>query len=222
MFKKGDSIHSSSDLMENLKTKSCKIQSLKSMFHCIGLNGKFLHFRRDGPFLKRLVICDENWIFDDNVTRKRQWCRPWEAPKPTPNKNLHSKKLMICVWWDMEGIYELLGPNKIINSEVYCQQLDRVNERLKEKRPHLVNRKGVVFHQDNAHPHVSKMTQLKIKELNWEILDHPPYSPDLAPSDYHLFRLQNHLNNKKFERFEEVNDAILAYFESKPRSFYKT
>jgi hypothetical protein len=33
--------------------------------------------------------------------------------------------------------------------------------------------------------------------------------------------LQNHLNNKKFERFKEVNDAIPAYFESKPRSFYK-
>jgi hypothetical protein len=33
--------------------------------------------------------------------------------------------------------------------------------------------------------------------------------------------LQNHLNNKKFESFEEVNDAILAYFESKPISFYK-
>jgi histone-lysine N-methyltransferase SETMAR len=66
------------------------------------------------------------------------------------------------------------------------------------------------------------MTQQKIKELNWEILDHPPYSPDLAPSDYHLFRsLQNHLNNKKFERYEQVSDAIIAYFESKPRSFYK-
>jgi histone-lysine N-methyltransferase SETMAR len=66
------------------------------------------------------------------------------------------------------------------------------------------------------------MTQKKIKKLNWEILDHPPYSPDLAPSDYHLFRsLQHHINNKKFERFEEVNDAILAYVESKPRSFYK-
>jgi histone-lysine N-methyltransferase SETMAR len=66
------------------------------------------------------------------------------------------------------------------------------------------------------------MMQQKIKELNWEILDHPPYSPDLAPSDYHLLRsLRNHLNNKKFERFEEVSDAILAYFESKPRRFYK-
>jgi histone-lysine N-methyltransferase SETMAR len=91
--------------------------------------------------------------------------------------------------------------------------LDRVNESLKEKRPHLVNKKGVVFYQDNARTHVSKMTQQKIKELNWEISDHQPYSPDLAPSDYHLFRsLQNHLNNKKFVRFEEVNDAILAYF----------
>jgi histone-lysine N-methyltransferase SETMAR len=109
-----------------------------------------------------------------------------------------------------------------MNSEVYCRQLDRVNECLEEKRPHLVSRKGVVFHQDNARPHVSKMTQQKIKELNWEILDHPPYSPDLAPPDYNLFRsLQNHLNNNKFERFEEVNDAILAYFESKPRSCYK-
>jgi hypothetical protein len=59
-------------------------------------------------------------------------------------------------------------------------------------------------------------------KLNWEILDHPPYSPDLAPYDYHLFRsLQNHLNTQKFEGFEEVNDAILAYFESKPRRFYK-
>jgi histone-lysine N-methyltransferase SETMAR len=100
--------------------------------------------------------------------------------------------------------------------------LDRVNECLKEKRPHLVNRKGVVFHQDSARPHASEMTQQKIKELNWEILDHPPYSLDLAPSDYHLFRsLQSHLNNNKFERFEEVNHAILEYFESKPRRFYK-
>jgi histone-lysine N-methyltransferase SETMAR len=94
----------------------------------------------------------------------------------------------LCLVGYGRDLYQLLRPNKTINYEVYCQQLDRVNECLKEKRPHLVNRKGVVFHQDNARPHVSKMTQQKIKELNWEILDHPPYSPDLAPSDYHLFR----------------------------------
>jgi hypothetical protein len=84
----------------------------------------------------------------------------------------------LCLVGYVRDLYELLRPNKTINCEVYCQQLGRVNECLKEKRPHLVNRKGVVFHQDNARPHVSKMTQQKIKELNWEILDHPLYSPD--------------------------------------------
>jgi hypothetical protein len=65
----------------------------------------------------------------------------------------------LCLVGYGRDLYELLRPNKTKNSEVYCQQLDRVNECLKEKRPNLVNRKGVVFHQDNARPHVSKMTQ---------------------------------------------------------------
>jgi hypothetical protein len=60
-------------------------------------------------------------------------------------------------------LYELLRPNKTINSEVYCQQLNRVNECLKGKRPHLVNKKGIVFHQDNARPHASEMTLQKNK-----------------------------------------------------------
>jgi hypothetical protein len=32
-----------------------------------------------------------------------------------------------------------------------------------------------------------KLTQERIQELKWELLEHPPYSPDLAPSDFHLF-----------------------------------
>jgi len=58
------------------------------------------------------------------------------------------------------------------------------------------DRKGVVFHHDNA---TSLTTRQKLRELDWEILMHPPYSPDLALSDYHLFRsLQNSLNDVKF------------------------
>jgi hypothetical protein len=96
----------------------------------------------------------------------------------------------LCLAGYGRDLHELLRPNKTINSEVYCQQLDRVNECLKANRQHLVNRKGVVFHQDNARPHVSEMTQQKTEELNWEILDHPPYSPDLAPWDNLFTSLQ--------------------------------
>ena len=44
------------------------------------------------------------------------------------------------------------------------------------------------------------MTRQKLEEFGWEVLSHPPYSPDLAPSDYHLFRsLRNHLVKKQFD-----------------------
>jgi len=60
-----------------------------------------------------------------------------------------------------------------------------VNEELLKIRTALVNRRGVLLLHDNTEPYTSKMTQEKVKELQWEVLPHPPYSPDLAPSDFH-------------------------------------
>ena len=112
---------------------------------------------------------------------------------------------MLNVWWDFKGIvyFELLPRNQTINLNVYCHQpikLDKEIEEIKEKRPVLATRKGVIFHQDNARPHTNLVTRKKLLELGWEVMPHLPYSPDLAPSDYHLFRsLQNYLNDKKFD-----------------------
>jgi len=57
---------------------------------------------------------------------------------------------------------------------------------LKEKRRGKVT-KGVLFLHDNAPGHRALATQKKLTYLGFQCLDHPPYSPDLAPSDYHLF-----------------------------------
>ncbi|GFY34108.1 putative DD34D transposase [Trichonephila clavipes] len=81
------------------------------------------------------------------------------------------------------------------NSNLYCQQLDRLKLAIEQKLTELANRTGVVLHQDNARPHTSVVTR---QELRWEVLMHPPYSPDLAPSDYHPFlALRNFLSDKK-------------------------
>ena len=48
-------------------------------------------------------------------------------------------------------------------------------------------KKKVLFHQDNAPSHKSLATMAKLNELSFELLPHPLYSPDLAPSDYYLF-----------------------------------
>jgi histone-lysine N-methyltransferase SETMAR len=47
--------------------------------------------------------------------------------------------------------------------------------------------KGVLLLHDNAPAHRALATQKKLAYLGFQCLDHPPYSPDLAPSDYHLF-----------------------------------
>ena len=58
--------------------------------------------------------------------------------------------------------------------------------------------------------------------LSFELLPHPPYSPDLAPSDYYLFvDLKKMLQGKRFYSNEEVITETNAYFEAKDKSFYK-
>jgi len=98
-------------------------------------------------------------------------------------------KVLLCVWWDWQGIihYELLPYAQTLNSDLNCQQLDRLKAALMQKRPTSINRGRIVFHQDNARTHTSLATRQKLRELGWEVLLHPPYSPDLAGTDYHLF-----------------------------------
>jgi len=97
---------------------------------------------------------------------------------------------MLSIWWDYRGViyHELLLSGKTIDSTVYCSQLTKLDQAIRKKRPELVNRKGVVFHHDNARPHTSLTTRNKLLTLGWDVLPHPTYSPDLAPSDYYLFR----------------------------------
>jgi histone-lysine N-methyltransferase SETMAR len=87
--------------------------------------------------------------------------------------------------------YELLVRNLTVTAERCCQQLSRLAEAIQQKRP---GRHGVILQHDNARPHTANMTKAAVQKLDWEILPHPPYSSDLAPSDYHLFRsLSNNL-----------------------------
>ncbi|XP_032688787.1 2-oxoglutarate receptor 1-like [Odontomachus brunneus] len=99
------------------------------------------------------------WIVYNNVSQKR-WSKRGEAAQTVAKAGLHPKKVMLSIWWDWKGIvyYELLLPNKTIDSTKYCSQLAKLKRTIDQKWPELANRKGVVFHQDNARLHVSLMT----------------------------------------------------------------
>ncbi|GFT83373.1 histone-lysine N-methyltransferase SETMAR [Trichonephila clavipes] len=120
------------------------------------------------------------------------------------------------------GTKKLLPDNTTIHSEVYCHQLDKLNDALQQKRPELINRKGVVFHQDNAKLLTSLVTRQKLLQLEWDTMLHPPYSTDMPPSDYYLFRsLQNLLDGKTFTSNEEVKNHLDQFFARKDKKFYE-
>jgi hypothetical protein len=59
------------------------------------------------------------------------------------------------------------------------------------------------------------------KNFKWDILDHPPYSPDFAPSDLHLFlHLKKHIAGKKFDDDDEVQEEFMTWFKGQTAEFY--
>ena len=132
---------------------------------------------------------------------------------------------MICVWWDQKGViyYELLEPKQTVNANLYSQQLTRLNQALVTKRHWgAKGKRKVILLHDNARPHVAKTTQETIETLGWEVLSHPAYSPDLAPSGYHLFRsMQHFLKEKSYSDVESIRKDVAQFFASKPVSFYE-
>ncbi|QQP52895.1 Putative mariner transposase [Caligus rogercresseyi] len=135
---------------------------------------------------------------------------------------LSANKVMATLFWDARGVIHIdyLQKGRTMNGEYYTSLLDRFNEDLKKKRPHLAKKK-VLFHQDSARVHTCVVSMAKFYELRYELLPHPPYSPDLAPSDYFLFpNLKKWLAGKRFYSNNEIVSQTNTYFEDLEKSYF--
>jgi histone-lysine N-methyltransferase SETMAR len=92
-------------------------------------------------------------------------------------------KVLVSIFWDQDGILiDYLPKGQTINAEYYSSLLVHLKEKRRGKFTKLI-----LFFHDVAPAHRALATQKKLAYLDFQCLDHPPYSPDLAPSDYHLF-----------------------------------
>ena len=185
---------------------------------------KLLQNPSDQRFFKRIVTCDEKWVYFRNISNGTQWIDCGSTALPVVRRERFEKKVLLCVWWNFEGIvyFELVPDGRTINTELYSAQLERMHSVMRQKYPSLVNRKRVILQQDNAKPHTSVGTQEKINELELELLPHPAYSPDLAPSDYYLFRSMAHfLRGRCFENESDVEAGCREFFASKATGWYQ-
>ncbi|GBP52779.1 Histone-lysine N-methyltransferase SETMAR [Eumeta japonica] len=116
---------------------------------------------------------------------------------------------------------------KTVNSEWYTTIC--LPEVFKEKslQKSLKDRKNnrqrrIILHHDNASCHRSAETTRFLEGQKIELMDYPPYSPDLEPNEFYLFSsVKNKLRGQRFLRREEAVDAYKMHVSEIPRSEWK-
>lgn len=169
---------------------------------------------------RTVITGDEKWVWHDNTKRLRHWRKKGDAEGEkicVPKRDIHARKTMLIVFWDVNGVVhrEYLPRGMTITADYYCNVLDRLDLAIKTTRPWLEGEK-IFFQHDNARPHTAVVTKQKLAQLGWNVLPHPPYSPDLAPSDYYLFRpLSIKLKGAVFRDEFEMMEFIEQFFVDK-------
>jgi histone-lysine N-methyltransferase SETMAR len=115
---------------------------------------------------------------------------------------------------------DYLEKGKTITREYYSNLLTRLDEKICEERPGL-QKKTIIFHQDNTPTYKSVLAMGKLRDLHYELLEHPPYSPDLAPSVFFLFpKLTLFLAGQRFSSNQEAIAAVEGYFTDLTKNHY--
>ena len=130
---------------------------------------------------------DETWLYHYDPGTKQQ-SMEWRHRGLPRSKNSEWKNSLENFsprfFWDQDGILlvDYLSKGQTIKAEYYSSLMVQLKDILKEKR-----RVKALLVDDNAPAHRALETQKNLSCLGFQCLDHPHYSPDLAPSDYHLF-----------------------------------
>ena len=133
---------------------------------------------------------DETWLYHYDSETKQQSMEWQHSSSPHPKKFRVQKfagKFLASTFWNHDVILliDYLPKGQTINAEYYSSLLVQLKDILKEKHREVT--KGVLFLHDNAPAHRALASQKRLAYLGFQCLDHPPYSPDLAPSNYRLF-----------------------------------
>jgi histone-lysine N-methyltransferase SETMAR len=127
---------------------------------------------------------------------------------PPPKKfrqSLSAGKVMLLLFFDAHGLIlqQWVPRGQTVNGYYYANVVrTHVRGAMRKKRPSLLKKKWFLP-QDNARPHIATVALAA--------LEHPPYSPDLAPCEFWAFpTLKRQLRGKRFSSDDEVRNAMAA------------
>lgn len=172
---------------------------------------------------KRLVFCQENlakfkegkwrlcdvftgdecWIYLRQVGRKQSnssWVGVGESPRTVVRRSQFEPKCMVTIMFKSTGplLVHCLDKGKTMSAQTYIEDCLKPVVCAIQKQRSKTGTKSMKILHDNAKPHVAKVVQEYLNSEGIGRIDHPPYSPDLAPCDFWLFsKIKLHLTDHK-------------------------
>lgn len=181
---------------------------------------------RDPSFLRTIVTGDETWCYQFDPDSKRQsmeWRSP-SSPRPKKYRCQKSKvKTMLIAFFDNDGIIhqEFVPVGQTVNAAFYEEVLTRLLRRIRRVRPQLSRTGQWVLLNDNAPAHSAIRVRQFLAQRGVTVLDHPPYSPDLAPADFFLFpRMKEVLKGARFADVSAIQGRVTSVLRSIPKEAF--
>ncbi len=174
-------------------------------------------------FLENIITEDETPIslyVPDSKRDSAEWCTASEsAPRKLRSGTSHRREAMLTVFWDIRGVItiDFLDKRATMNSQYYCDLIRDVRKR-RRKSPLI----PLWLLHDNAPIHTSHLSTATTEDCGFQMVRHPPYSPDLAPSDFALFRhLKQHLKGQHFENATALKEKVEEIMNFLDPNFFK-
>jgi len=119
------------------------------------------------------------------------------------------KQMMIFVY-DCKGVVmtDRVPSGTTVTAAYYLQFLQKLRRKMHANRPDLLEN-GVLILHDNAQSHLGKDVRELLDGYSWEVLPHPPYSPDMSPPDFDLFpKLKINMRGVRFSMLEDLSASV--------------
>ena len=177
--------------------------------------------------MEEIVTGDETWIYHfqpDFKAKNKVWVSS-EGDRPViAGRCKTSNRMLYAIFFGSKGpvlhIPVLKGSSvigKFYRESVLTQLVD-----FYQKRRLRTGVRSIKLLHDNAPAHKSATVQEYLKESWLDVLDHPPYSPDLSPCDFYLFpRLNEMLAGHRFESLCGIGSAVYQCLQHIPKEDYR-
>jgi len=125
-------------------------------------------------------------------------------------------KEMMIVFFHIRGVIYIdwVPEGQSVNQVYYKNVLTTLRERVRRRRPDMWKNALWILHHDNAPAHNALSLKRYLAKNNIPVMEHPPYSPDIAPCDIFLFpKIKSALKGTRFESVDAVKEKSDATLE---------